>query len=108
MDGGRNHARGSPSRRGHAGQHAVDEDEWEAGLDQVVSIDTSIAHLAGALGRPTLVLLQARSTDWRWRAQPAWYPSARILRQPTQDDWAGAAEAAAEVIRGVLATDRKS
>jgi len=62
-----------------------------ASLDFVVSIDTSVAHLAGAMGKPLWLLLQARSTDWRWM-QP-WYPSARIFRQPTQGDWAGAVAA---------------
>jgi tetratricopeptide (TPR) repeat protein len=68
-----------------------------AGLDVVVSIDTSIAHLAGAMGKPTLVLLQKDVIEWRWRADRAgrsvWYPSAEVIRQPARGDWAGAVEA---------------
>jgi tetratricopeptide (TPR) repeat protein len=64
-----------------------------AGLERVISIDSAVAHLAGAMGKPTQVLLHAQSADWRWReAKPgvaAWYPSARIARQSTQGDWSG-------------------
>jgi ADP-heptose:LPS heptosyltransferase len=62
-----------------------------AGLDLVISIDTSVAHLAGALGKPTLVLLHHYSSDWRWReaddGRAFWYPTARVLRQPRPGDW---------------------
>jgi hypothetical protein len=60
-----------------------------AQLDQVVSIDTVAAHLAGALGRKALVLLPY-SADWRWlerRADSPWYPSIGLLRQSWPDDW---------------------
>jgi tetratricopeptide (TPR) repeat protein len=60
-----------------------------AGLDLVISSDTSVAHLAGALGRPVWVLLQ-HVADWRWlrdRPDSPWYPSARLFRQPQLDDW---------------------
>jgi tetratricopeptide (TPR) repeat protein len=64
-----------------------------AGLDRVISVDTSVAHLAGAMGKPTQVLLKAQSADWRWRETApgvcAWYPTARIARQPAQGDWRG-------------------
>jgi hypothetical protein len=62
-----------------------------AGLDFVLSIDTSVAHLAGALGKPGIVLLHHGSHDWRWReGRPGvsdWYPSLRILRQSRPGDW---------------------
>jgi hypothetical protein len=58
-------------------------------MDVVVSVDTSVAHLAGALGRQLRVLV-AYDPDWRWglRAETSdWYPSARILRQSVRGDW---------------------
>ena len=58
-------------------------------MDLVVSIDTSIAHLSGALGKETWVALQF-SSEWRWlldRDDSPWYPKARLFRQPRQDDW---------------------
>ncbi|HEX3888700.1 MAG TPA: tetratricopeptide repeat protein [Phenylobacterium sp.] len=64
-----------------------------AGLDLVVTIDTSIAHLAGALGKPTLVLLQHHIVDWRWRDGPPWYASVEVLRQPAPGDWRGLVDA---------------
>jgi tetratricopeptide (TPR) repeat protein len=62
------------------------------GLDLIISCDTSVAHLAGALGRPTWVALRY-ATDWRWlldRRESPWYPGMRLFRQPRQGDWAGA------------------
>ena len=58
--------------------------------DLVVTIDTSIAHLSGAMGKTTWVLLQ-KHAEWRWlldRTDSPWYPDARLFRQPESDDWA--------------------
>ncbi len=60
-----------------------------AQLDYVISIDTVAAHLAGALGRKTVVLLPY-AADWRWlerRTDCPWYPTMRLIRQSWPDDW---------------------
>jgi len=59
-------------------------------MDVVISVDTAIAHLAGALGRPVWIALNWFGTDWRWlldRDSSPWYSTARLFRQPAQDDW---------------------
>ncbi|MGB3496175.1 MAG: tetratricopeptide repeat protein [Elainellaceae cyanobacterium] len=61
-----------------------------ARLDLVITVDTSVAHLAGALGKPVWVLLGFAS-DWRWlleREDSPWYPTARLFRQTQLDNWA--------------------
>jgi len=63
-------------------------------LDLVITSDTSIAHLAGALGRPVWVVLQ-HLPDWRWmlgRDDSPWYPTMRLFRQPRPGDWAAVFE----------------
>jgi hypothetical protein len=58
-------------------------------MDLVISVDTMVAHLAGALGREVWILLHA-DCDWRWPAagaQTYWYPRARLFRQHTPGDW---------------------
>ena len=72
-----------------------------AALDLVITVDTSIAHLAGALGKPVWVLLPF-SADWRWlrgRADSPWYPTARLFRQPALGDWAGVATQVEDALR---------
>jgi ADP-heptose:LPS heptosyltransferase len=58
-------------------------------LDLIVSVDTMVAHLAGALARPVWTLLPF-AADWRWlrdRADSPWYPTMRLFRQPARGDW---------------------
>jgi hypothetical protein len=62
-----------------------------AHLDLVISVDTAVVHLTGALGKPVWMLTQFDS-DWRWllnRTDSPWYPSARLFRQRSFGDWDG-------------------
>jgi tetratricopeptide (TPR) repeat protein len=61
-------------------------------MDLIITVDTSVAHLAGALGKAVWVLLPY-APDWRWmtdRDDSPWYPTMRLFRQPERGDWAGA------------------
>ena len=63
-------------------------------LDLIITVDTSVAHLAGALGRPVWILLPWQA-DWRWHDTgdtSEWYPSAQLYRQPVLGDWASVVE----------------
>ena len=70
-------------------------------LDLVITIDTSVAHLAGALGLPVWVLL-CWDADWRWGEHDRhshWYPNMRLLRQSTPGDWTPVVTALVEDLR---------
>ena len=72
-------------------------------LDLVISIDTSIAHLAGALGKPVWVMLSFHS-DFRWlrdRSDSPWYPTARLFRQRSDGDWNDVMARIAEALKGL-------
>jgi hypothetical protein len=72
-------------------------------LDLVISVDTSVAHLAGALGEPVWILLPY-NPDWRWlldRDDSPWYPSARLFRQQQIGNWAGVIDQVKNELRSV-------
>jgi ADP-heptose:LPS heptosyltransferase len=67
----------------------------------VISVDTSTAHLAGALGIPVFLLV-AFIPDWRWRyvgGRTTWYASMRLFRQAKRGDWQGVVEAVRQALR---------
>jgi len=75
-------------------------------LDLVISADTAVIHLAGALGKPAWLLLRYES-EWRWGWQTGssrWYPTVKVFRQQHRGDWSGVVEEVAECLR--LATGR--
>ena len=77
-------------------------------LDLVVTVDTSVAHLAGALARPVWILLP-HAPDWRWmleREDSPWYPTARLFRQPRHGDW-GTVLARVQAELAALAAQRR-
>jgi tetratricopeptide (TPR) repeat protein len=79
----------------------VDAAAVMASLDLIVTCDTSIAHLAGALGRPVWVALK-RVPDWRFMLEGddmPWYPTMRLFRQSSRGDWAGVFERIAAALR---------
>jgi tetratricopeptide (TPR) repeat protein len=78
-----------------------------AALDLVITVDTSVAHLAGALGRPVWVLLPA-VTDWRWmleREDNPWYPTMRLFRQNKGEQWTAVIGRVARELKSAAAGD---
>jgi ADP-heptose:LPS heptosyltransferase len=72
-------------------------------LDVVVSVDTAVAHLAGALGKPVVILLP-HAADFRWmrdRNDTPWYRSAKLVRQPAFGDWDSAIGRLADELRRI-------
>jgi hypothetical protein len=72
--------------------------------DLVITIDTGLAHLAGALGKPVWILLP-NNANWRWlldRQDSPWYPSARLFRQQKIGDWAGLIDQVKGELRSVI------
>jgi hypothetical protein len=77
-------------------------------LDLVISVDTSVVHLAGALGAPVWALLPF-NPDWRWllnRNDSPWYRSMKLFRQPKRDDWASVVDSARLELKGLASAWR--
>jgi ADP-heptose:LPS heptosyltransferase len=81
-----------------------------ASLDLLVCVDTSIAHLAGAMGKPCWVLLPQHRTDWRWlrgRDDSPWYPQGmRLFRQTERGAWAPVVERVREALAALASGER--
>jgi hypothetical protein len=80
----------------------ADTAAFVANLELVISVDTGVVHLAGAIGKPVWTMLSTAS-EWRWleqsRADSPWYPTMRLFRQERLHDWAGVARQVADELR---------
>jgi hypothetical protein len=77
--------------------------------DVVVTVSNTTAHLAAAIGKPTLVLLPWHTPLWYWHLQSMdspWYPSAILLRQAASADWSVPVEQAAKIVKGLTIPPR--
>jgi tetratricopeptide (TPR) repeat protein/glycosyltransferase involved in cell wall biosynthesis len=75
-----------------------------AQLDLIITVDTAVAHLAGAMGKPVWVLLPF-VPDWRWQLETSdtpWYPTMRLFRQPNLDDWTGVFQQVKQELQNLL------
>jgi hypothetical protein len=75
-----------------------------ANLDLIITVDTSVAHLAGAMGKPVWTLLPF-VPDWRWmldRPDTPWYPTMRLFRQRALGDWAGLVDEVVRALRAIM------
>ena len=76
-------------------------------LDLVISVDTSVAHLAGALSVPVWILL-VKASDWRWllgRDDSPWYPTARLFRQHQAGNWNEVVRRVSEDLKKKVSSD---
>jgi hypothetical protein len=79
-------------------------------VDLVITCDTALAHLAGAIGRPVWIALN-QAPEWRWqrdRGDSVWYPTATLFRQDTADDWDGVFSRMARALEQMLETRESS
>jgi tetratricopeptide (TPR) repeat protein len=76
-------------------------------LDLMITVDTAVAHLAGALGRPVWTILPY-APDWRWlldREDTPWYPTMRLFRQPAFKDWSGVIHEVATCLKNLFPSE---
>jgi ADP-heptose:LPS heptosyltransferase len=77
-----------------------------ANLDLVIAVDTAVAHLAGAMGKPVWIMLPY-APEWRWmmdREDSPWYPTAKLFRQRSPGDWPGTVKRVADYLRAYATT----